>query len=474
MDETSFPNAKPRSAPLIAYKALADLAGKGSLFLITIVAARRMSPESFGVFSLGSTLGWIVAVVSDCGIQLHLARAVARTPANASHLLREWLRVRLWTAAGAVAIVAIGLAAGWRAAYATPIAVLAVVYACSGLIELLHYFYRGLSRSDVESSLTLWQRGGTLACGLIALAWKPDVTLLAVAMLIPVAVTLAISLRIASRLGADAQVRPDEAVDPIGPDARVHAYDTVEAIGADTRAFRNETINSVSAAGVDPLDAAGADRCVGSSPVFAVFRRDVWPIGAGIVFSALYFRIDVLLVQQWSGTESVAFYNAVFRLVEALRLFPAAVLAVVLPSLVRAGDLRPLARVAIPITGFAIAAAAVLWIAAGWLIPFLYGAPYAAAVPAFRVLLLSFPLLSLNFALTHQLVGWDGQRAYAGLCALALAINVVLNARLIPLWSIEGAAWVTLATEMVLTAGCSLALWSMRAPAQTGHLVMER
>ena len=421
MDETSFPNAKSRNAFLIAYKAFADLAGKGSLFVITIVAARRLSPESFGVFSLGSTLGWIVAVVSDCGIQLHLARAIARRPADASLLLRGWLRVRLWTAGGALAIVALSLVAGWRAASATPIAVLAAVYACSGLIELLYYFYRGLSRSDVESSLILWQRGGTLACGLIALAWKPDVTVLAIAMLIPVAVTLAISIRIAAGL---APGRPD----------------------------RNPERQLIS---------------------WSVFRRDVWPIGAGIVLSALYFRIDLFLVQFWSGTEAVAFYNAVFRLVEALRLFPAAVVAVVLPSLVRAGDRRALTRVAVPLTGFAIAAATVLWIAAGWLIPLLYGAPYAAAVPAFRVLLLSFPLLSLNLVLTHQLVGWDGQRAYAMLCAAALAINVGMNVRLIPAWSFEGAAWSTLGTEIFLTAGCSVALWSMRAPAPAQQLVTE-
>jgi O-antigen/teichoic acid export membrane protein len=103
----------------------------------------------------------------------------------------------------------------------------------------------------------------------------------------------------------------------------------------------------------------------------------------------------------------------------------------------------------------------------------LYGAPYAAAVPAFRVLLLSFPLLSLNLVLTHQLVGWDGQRAYAVLCAVALAINVGMNARLIPAWSFEGAAWSTLGTEIFLTAGCGVALWSMRAPAPARHLVTE-
>ena len=426
MDETTFPIAKSRSARLIAYKTFADLAGKGSLFVITIVAARRLSPESFGVFSLGSTLGWIVAVVSDCGIQLHLARAIARRPADAALLLRGWLRVRIWTTGGALAMVALLLAGGWRAASATPIAVLAVVYACSGLVELLHYFYRGLSRSDVESSLILWQRGGTLVCGLIALAWKPDVTVLAIALLIPAAITLAMSLRIAASIAPGRRPgRPED----------LHYESLVSS--------------------------------------WSVFRRDVWPIGAGIVLSALYFRIDLFLLELWSGTEAVAFYNAVFRLVEALRLFPAAAVAVVLPSLVRAGDRRALMRVAAPLTGFAMASAAVLWIAAGWLIPFLYGAPYAAAVPAFRVLLLSFPLLSLNLVLTHQLVGWDGQRAYAALCAAALAINVGLNARLIPAFSLEGAAWSTLATEIFLTAGCSAALWSMRAPAQARHLVTE-
>ena len=412
-DERSFRNAKLGDAFLISYKTVADLAGKGSLLAITIVAARRLSPEAFGVFSLGSTLGWIVAVASDFGSQRHLARAVAQRPQDAAPLLASWLRVRLWTAAAAMVAVAIGLlAAGWSAAFSAPIAVLALVYACSGLIELLHYFYRGLSRTDLESSLTLWQRSTTLVCAVVAIAWWPDVTVLACAMLLPVAATLAMSVRLATRLSSGTGRSPntDSPANPVRP--------------------------------------------------WMTLRRDVWPIGAGIVLSALYFRIDVLLVELWAGTAAVARYSAVFRLVEALRLFPAAVLAVALPSLCRAGDIRPLLRIAVPITAGAAAAAAVLVAAAGWLVPFVYGAPYASAVPAFRILLWSFPLMSLNFALTHQLVGWNGERAYAGLCALALVLNLVMNARLIPAWSIDGAAWATLGTELFLTAGCVVALWA--------------
>jgi len=364
----------------------------------------------------------MAAVASDFGIQLHVARAVSRRPEDASTLLSTWLRVRWATAAGALiaAGASVALAPSTRAS-AVPIIIFALVYVCSGLIEFLHYFYRGLSRSDVESTLTLWQRAGTLACGVLALLWRADVTVLAIAMLAPVVVTLAASLRIArsfARASAPAGRRATAAAAPMGaPPPHVFAS--------------------------------------------TAFRRDIWPIGAGIVLSAVYFRVDVFLVQLWSGTEAVGLYNAAFRVVDALRLFPAAVIAVILPSLCRAADLRPLARTAAPVTLSAVAIAAVLWMAADVLIPALYHERYAAAIPAFRILLLAFPLMSLNMALTHQLIGWEGQRAFAALCAAALAFNLALNARLIPAWSIDGAAWTTLATELFLTAGCAVALWTI-------------
>lgn len=415
VDERSFRNAKPARTLLVAYKAFADVAGKGAMFVVTIVAARRLPAEAFGIFALGSTLGWMLAVASDFGIQLHLAREVARRPDEAPALMRSWLRVRIWTMVAAIGLAAVGLLATNTAIrFALPIAVLTLVYACSGLVEFLHYFYRGLSRTDVESSLTLWQRGGTLVCGLTALAWRPDVTVLAVAMLLPVAVTLVVSLRIAARFGIPEGV----------------PYESSKALPHPSSPY------------VTPV----------------VLRLDVLPIGAGIVLSALYFRIDVFLVQRWAGTEPVALYNAVFRLVEALRLFPAAVVAVMLPEFCRASDSRPLMRVALPLTAAAIAASAILWAGADSLIALVYGAPFAAAVPAFRILLLAFPLLALNLALTHQLVGWNGQRAYATICALALVVNVALNAQLIPAWSIDGAAWATLGTEAFLTIGCAIAL----------------
>jgi O-antigen/teichoic acid export membrane protein len=414
VDEKPFQNPKLGAAALIAYKTFADLAAKGSFFLVTIAAARLLAADAFGVFSLATTLGWLLAVVSDFGIQLHVARAIARRPDEAATVMRTWLRARL-AAAVALTLLAIvaSLLSGSHIPVLVPTTLFTIAYACNGVIEFLHYVYRGLGRTDVESSLTLWHRGATLVGALVALVVWRDVTALAAAMLAPAAITLLISIRVARRLTAETSRPPDGS-------------------------FRHDAAIRWSSA------------------------RAVWPIGAGIVLSAVYFRVDVFLVQLWSGTEAVGLYNAVFRLVDALRLFPAAVVAVALPSLCRGGDFRPLVRAAVPMTVAASGAALVLWLVAGNLIPAIYDARFAAAVPAFRILALAFPLMTLNLALTHQIVGWNAERAYAALCALALVVNLGLNARLIPAWSIDGAAWATVATEAFLTVGCTLVLARLR------------
>jgi O-antigen/teichoic acid export membrane protein len=406
--ESSFRNAKLGRVALVSYKAAADLAAKGSFFLLTIVAARRLTPAAFGLFALGTTIGWMLSVVADGGVQMHVARRVARAPHLARTTLDRWWRTRVAALALAIAALIAGLAIVRASlAMSTPLVLFGLAYAATSGVDLLNYFYRGLSRTDIESTLTLWQRLATLTLGTAALLWRPDVNLLALAMLAAAAGTLACSLTIARRLGSTTPV-----VDP-----------TIRA-------------------------ATTSDR----------FFRDVFPIGAGIVLSAIYFRVDTLLVQWLAGSEAVARYNAVFRLVDALRLFPAAVLAVALPALCRAEDLAALARLAASLTFIGVAIALAVWLAADRIVTLTFGDPYRSAVPALRILALAFPLLSLNFALTHQLVGWDRHRAYAIVCAVALAINLALNAWLIPLWSIEGAAWATLATEGCVTAGCVAAL----------------
>jgi O-antigen/teichoic acid export membrane protein len=398
--ESSFRNAKLRHLALIVYKTLADAASKGAFFVITVAAARRLTPWAFGVFALGTTVGWMLSVLTDFGMQMHVARAVASRPESARAVLRRWWRLRVATSvAGLVLLVAVLSVARVNRPLAIPVTLLAVVYLVTGLVEFINYYYRGLSRSDLESTLTLWQRGGALVLAVAVLYWRPDVNLLAAALLLPAIMSLVWSLRFVTTIDGGA-----------------------------------------------------------GGPLQDDFVADVLPIGLGIVLSAVYFRVDVLMVQLWLGAEAVGRYNAVFRLVDAIRLVPAAVLAVALPWLCRARDYRPLAGVASFVIAFAAAAALFIWIEADSIVGVLFGAPYRAAAPALRILALALPLLSMNLALTHQLIGWNRQQAFATICAVALAFNLGLNAFLIPGFAIEGAAWATVGTEVCVTAGCLYAL----------------
>jgi O-antigen/teichoic acid export membrane protein len=387
------------------YRAGTDVVAKAAFFLVTVAAARTLSPQSFGLFSLASTVGWMTAVACDFGIQMHLARAVALEPQHAGALLARWLPVRILTALLGTAAVAAGALLTLPATAAGVLILLTLTYAVTGLTECIYYLFRGLGRSDLESSFVALQRLLLLALAIAVLAWTRNLTALAIAMLVPAGLALSAALIVARRLS--------------GP---------VSSLASWPRGIANEAMTQVV------------------------------PIGAGIVVAALYFRVDIFMIGAWLGSEAAGRYNAVFRIVEALRLFPAAVLAVAMPALCVARTRRPLVQIASLLAGGGMLVAVVLWLVSGRLVPWLYGAAFADAAAALRVLALAFPLMAVNYALTQQLIGWHGHRRYAWLCVVALAANVAANTAAIPALGIVGAAWTTLLTELLVTILCVHAL----------------
>jgi O-antigen/teichoic acid export membrane protein len=395
-------------AALVAYRAASDAAAKGAMFVVTVAAARRLDADAFGLFSVAATGGWMLAVAADCGIGLHAARVVSRCPERVAAVVRQWLPSRLWLTAAMLAIVFASVASGalpFRDAAA--VILIAGSYLAGGWLEFLYYIFRGLDRSDLESSIVLLHRSVLLACALGVLAWSPRLWLLGVAMVVPATAALAAAAR------------------------RLRRLDLWRASGVDASAV------------------------TATAPGFV---RDVLPIGAGLVLSAVYFRVDLLMVAAWAGVDAAGQYNAVFRLVEALRLFPAALLAVVLPAVFRATTTRTLTDLALGLAVFGAVVGGPGIVTAPWIVRIVYGVRYDAAVPALRILMLAFPLLCVNYALTHQLIGWHGGRAYAAVCAAALAANLVLNVRWIPVMGFAGAAWATLWTEVVVSGGCLIGL----------------
>lgn len=400
----------------VVLKVIADAGGKAVMLVITVVAARRLNADPFGVMAFAMATGWLLGVATDAGLSMHLARETARHPHHGRRFLVEILGLRAGLAFFAATVLVLGtphlVPRHWRVQF------LLVVFAqlCGAMLDTIAHYFRGLQRSEIESAIHLAYRLTTLVLATAVLWWWRRLDYLGIALLVPGVIAMLVSLGIALRLSI--RLKPDTT--PSQQDDRW---------------------------------------CPPSGGLTArSFFRDVFPLGAAVLISALYFRIDVYFIQQWHGFQPVGGYNAAFRLVEALRLLPAAVMAVTFPMLVQTSDLQLVRTIGGRLAAAGLILAAVCGLGATAIVPFVYGESYAYAAPAFAVLSLALPLFFLNYALTHQVIGWDGQRAYLVIVTVALAANVVANFLLIPSQGIVGAATSTLLTEIVITAGCLYAL----------------
>ena len=407
----------------VIFKGLADAGGKAAMLLITVVAARRLNPDPFAILGFAMATGWLCGVATDAGLSMYLARETAREPRRSRQFVIEIVSLRVGLAFLAATIAALATPAlvpgHWRRQF------LLVVMAqlCGAILDTIAHYFRGLQRSEIESAIHAAYRLTMLVSALVVLWWWRRLDYLAIAMLIPGLIAIGVSLMIAMRLSN--RLKPD----------------TTGLSGGTPHQW------------CPPLGGLPSGGLTGSK-----FFREVFPLGAAMLISALYFRIDVYFIQQWHGFQPVGGYNAAFRLVEALRLLPAAVMAVTFPLLVRARDFNLLRDIGSKLTIAGGVLALVCAAGAPVIIPLVYGTQYGYAVPAFAVLSLALPLFFLNYALTHQVIGWDGHRAYLAIVTLALAGNIAANILLVPERGIVGAAIATLLTEIIVTAGCAYVL----------------
>lgn len=426
----------------IGLKASVDIAGKAVTLVITVAAARSLVADAFGVLALAMATGWLIGVATDAGLSMFLARETARPRAGLRKLFNEVMVVRGGLAYLAAACVALGVSwfvpSHWRLQF------LLVVLAqlSSAVLETVAHVFRGVERSEIESAVQLAQRGVTAAAALTVLAWQPRLDYLGAAMLAPPLVALAVAMPIASRLLG----RQEEHVTVPG----TVTSETQQVLPHRPQPLPDDGKNC------DVLDVTGPGTV--TNLTWRRFATAALPLGAGAIVSALYFRCDLYFVEHWHGLEAAGAYNAVFRVVDAARLVPAAVMAVTFPSLCRAADTRELQRIARWLAAAGVLVLAALAPFAPFVVTALYGDPFRHAALTLAVLALAVPLFFLNYALTHQVIAWDGQRAYLGISLAALAGNLVANLMLVPPYGMMGAAVATGLTEIIVTVGCLVAI----------------
>ena len=390
-------------------KLAGELVGRAATFAVAAYAAQRLGATDFGLYSYAVAVGFVVAQVSDLGLQTLISREVAILEGRARPLVRTALSLKLGLSF-VPAVVVVAVALGRPAAVAVSFVCLGAAMMLQTFAEFAAYVFRGEQNLSREAALLTATRLGVAALGVVVLA--------AGGGLLGFAVTT---------LGAT-------------------------AAGA--------------AVGLLLLRARGwlAERAASFRETARVLLPQALPIGVAIFLSIGFTRIALFLLEQRSGDFEVAQFSAGQRIVEATQVLPFAVLAAVFPALslalrddpARARRLARTTAVWLGVVGAGLSAA--IWLGAPWLMPRLFGADFSGSVDVVRVLALSIVPAYLNYLLTHLLIARNQQVLSTAFIAAMLALHGALGWVLIPQHGAVGPAISYVAAELVLTAACLTAV----------------
>jgi O-antigen/teichoic acid export membrane protein len=186
-----------------------------------------------------------------------------------------------------------------------------------------------------------------------------------------------------------------------------------------------------------------------------VLRR-AWPLVAHGLLGLLIFNSDLVFLRLFRDLASVGHYAAGYTLISFLLNLGVAYGMALLPTMTRLGartdderELYHTAQAQVFAAGFPIALGGALL--AVELIRQVFGLSYLPAGAALEVLIWSIPIaLSRNVAVA-ALVARNRQDLVLRTTTGSTVLNLILNILLIPRFGILGAAWATVATELLRT-----------------------
>lgn len=175
----------------------------------------------------------------------------------------------------------------------------------------------------------------------------------------------------------------------------------------------------------------------------------------GNLVTYLNYRVDNLLLNHFSGASQVGIYSVAVGIGERLWIPSSAVSAVILPRIAsqeydeeRRRQLTTLtARF---VTWLSLLMVIVLWPLAEWIITLLYSQEFQEAAFPLRLILPGIVFLNTARVLANDIAGRGLPEVNLLQSAIALAVNIIANLILIPLYASRGAALASTISYSVL------------------------
>lgn len=191
------------------------------------------------------------------------------------------------------------------------------------------------------------------------------------------------------------------------------------------------------------------------------FNREMvgtsYPLMLNHLLATAFWRVDVTLLQPMKGNTVVGWYTTAYRFLDGLNIIPSTFTIAIFPimsryakeareALIRAYtiSLKALILVSLPV------ALLTTFYAEGIILIFGGPAYLPHAAIALRLLVWSVPFGFMNSVTQYVLIAIDRQRFLTGAFVVGASFNLIANLLLIPRYSYQAAAVITIFSEIVL------------------------
>ena len=213
-------------------------------------------------------------------------------------------------------------------------------------------------------------------------------------------------------------------------------------------------------------------------PMMGALFKSALPLGLLGAIWVVNGRIDVLFLSLWRNDSEIGYYSAAYRLTEAVRLLPSAVMMSVYPLLSQqAGKWNQTSSTILDTSVkvqliIAIPACFLLCVLAQPIVALLYTPTFLPAAGSLSILVWTELAIVFTMSMSQTLIALNRRTVVIWISAGTLVATVCLNVLFIPKLGYLAASWTTVVSEVIGVIGYAIVLyrvtgWSLWTPILT-------
>ncbi|PIR89046.1 MAG: hypothetical protein COU07_03060 [Candidatus Harrisonbacteria bacterium CG10_big_fil_rev_8_21_14_0_10_40_38] len=373
------------------------------LFRATIViyAARKLGADSWGAFSHALGIATFLTIVTDIGINGLITRQTSKNPALRDEYISTGFFIKIFLISVALIALIILFPHVTNIPEAkTLIPILIFVFAFDTIRDLGNALIRSLEKMELEALITVFTNLIIAVLGFVLLAYSNT------------SMSLALAYAIGSLLGM------------------------IIAIFSLRRHIKNIFIHF-------------------KPSLIKPILQTAWPFGLLGIMGIVTLNTDIIMIGWLRSPSEVGYYSAAQKLIQLLYVFPTLIGISIFPAVSRL--LATIPAIAKKILEYALSFVFVFsvvfvvigFVAAPEIISLFFGSSYFAAVLPFQILI--FTLLSVypSSILSQAIFAYGYEKRFLPVVLWTIFGNAFFNILLIPKFGIEGAAFATIAVQII-------------------------